>query len=362
MRFRNSWGNLWKKKNNQNSKRGVSNNMSIEKSDKTSIMIVDDNVTNLHVLIDYLNGAGFRILIAQNGETALHRLDFVRPDIILLDIMIPGIDGFETCRRLKENKDSKDIPVIFMTDRPVDKARGFRLGAADYITKPFDQKEVLSCIVRHLGIEQQKKEHPESDDGIAESGVTDRKLLTVAVHNMKNAFSDLVGFSRSAAKALSMSGKEESEFFVREISGCSRDALNMVENLLSLAEIRSETKVLQPESFDLHGIVLRNISDFQKDAREKGISLSRSIEPGVYVYADPNMTNIILRNLISNAVKFTSSGGEVNISAKTTDEMPEISVSDTGTGIDEENVRKLFGDELPERKRGRPEKKVRGWA
>lgn len=310
--------------------------MIIEKSDKASIMIVDDNVTNLHVLIDYLNKAGFRILIAQNGETALRRIDFVRPDVILLDIIMPGIDGFETCRRLKENKETRDIPVIFMTARSAaaDKVRGFRLGAAAYITKPFDQKEVLSCILKQLGMQEQRKERPESDTGQTASGIQDRETLSVVVHNMRKALSDLVGFSGSIAELSSTFSKEESEFFFKEISGCTRDAFSRLENLLDRAEFHSETRIPQPESFDLHPLLLRNISAFQKHAEEKEIRITHAAKSEFYVYADPNMTNIILRNLISNAVHFTPAHGEVNISAKTTDETVEITISDMGSDIE----------------------------
>ncbi|MFP4122166.1 ATP-binding protein [Coleofasciculus sp.] len=116
------------------------------------ILIVDDNPTNLGVLSDCLSGSGFEVWIAQDGESAIERVDYAHPDIILLDVLMPGIDGFETCRQLKANPSTQDIPVIFMTalSDTVDKVKGFELGAVDYITKPVQHEEVLARVRTHL--------------------------------------------------------------------------------------------------------------------------------------------------------------------------------------------------------------------
>ncbi|MEJ1936909.1 response regulator, partial [Nostoc sp. NIES-2111] len=117
-----------------------------------SILIVDDIPTNIKVLFDLLNQAGFRVSVAKNGQSALAKAKEALPNLILLDVMMPGIDGFETCRQLKANPKTKDIPVIFMTARTdtVDKVKGLQLGAVDYITKPIQHEEVLARINVHL--------------------------------------------------------------------------------------------------------------------------------------------------------------------------------------------------------------------
>jgi len=116
------------------------------------ILIVDDNPNNLKLLFDFLKESGFKVLVAKDGESAIEKLQEVSPNIILLDVMMPGIDGYETCYRLKASVATKDIPVIFMTaltDR-VDKVKGLSMGAVDYITKPFQQEEVLARVQLHL--------------------------------------------------------------------------------------------------------------------------------------------------------------------------------------------------------------------
>jgi two-component system NtrC family sensor kinase len=123
---------------------------------ESTVLVVDDTPTNLQVLFDLLSEQGYRVAIAKNGETALQRLQSYLPDLILLDVMMPGIDGFETCRRLKTEPLSRDIPIIFMTalSDSVDKVKGLNLGAVDYITKPIQHEEVLARIRVHLQLHQ----------------------------------------------------------------------------------------------------------------------------------------------------------------------------------------------------------------
>ena len=128
--------------------------MSIDRSPRGDILIVDDNPTNLEILVKFLSRQGFEVLVAMDGEGAIEQISHSRPDLILLDVMMPGIDGFETCRRLKLNKETADIPVIFMTalTETEDKVKGFSVGAVDYVTKPIHHEEVLARIATHLTI------------------------------------------------------------------------------------------------------------------------------------------------------------------------------------------------------------------
>ncbi|MEM9120150.1 MAG: response regulator [Cyanobacteria bacterium P01_F01_bin.56] len=117
-----------------------------------TVLVVDDTPANLSVLFDLLDDAGFQVLIAQDGSSALQKVTYARPDLILLDVMMPGIDGFETCRRLKANSATQDIPILFITalSEAEYKVRGFELGAVDYITKPFQKEEVIARVKTHI--------------------------------------------------------------------------------------------------------------------------------------------------------------------------------------------------------------------
>lgn len=121
-------------------------------SQEMNILLVDDNPTNLKVLFEAIQGYGWKALMATDGESAIEQAEYAQPDLILLDIMMPGIDGFETCRRLKANSITENIPVIFMTalSETTDKVRGLEIGAVDYITKPFQKEEVIARLKLHL--------------------------------------------------------------------------------------------------------------------------------------------------------------------------------------------------------------------
>ena len=126
------------------------------KMEKEKILLVDDNPTNLQVLFQALDGCGYNLLVAKNGETALDIVQKAHPDLILLDIMMPGIDGYEVCRRLKSDPDTSDIPVIFLSSLQdtADKVKGFQVGAVDYVHKPFQSDEIKARVNTHLTIHQ----------------------------------------------------------------------------------------------------------------------------------------------------------------------------------------------------------------
>jgi CheY-like chemotaxis protein len=123
------------------------------------LLLVDDNTTNLQVLHEILGGRGYKLLVAKNGENALSIAHKAKPSLILLDIMMPGIDGYEVCRRLKADPETQDIPVIFLSalDDTKDKVKGLDLGAVDYVSKPFQAEEVIALVNTHLTIKSSRR-------------------------------------------------------------------------------------------------------------------------------------------------------------------------------------------------------------
>lgn len=133
--------------------------MTLQVSDKSKLLIVDDNPTNLGFLFEYLTKSDFKVLVALDGESAIEQVQYAQPDLILLDVMMPGLDGFTTCKCLKSDPSTQDIPVIFMTalSDTVDKVQGFKIGAVDYITKPLQPEEVLCRVQTHLALRNLQK-------------------------------------------------------------------------------------------------------------------------------------------------------------------------------------------------------------
>jgi two-component system, cell cycle sensor histidine kinase and response regulator CckA len=154
-----------------------------ELTDKGAILIVDDTPTNLEILFDLLSNSGFTVLIAEDGESAIERAEYAPPDLILLDVLMPGIDGFETCRRLKANSVTKEIPIIFMTalSEALDKVKGLSLGAVDYITKPLMHEEVLARIELHLRLRNLTKTLQKQNLRLEEE-ISERKQAEQKIH------------------------------------------------------------------------------------------------------------------------------------------------------------------------------------
>jgi two-component system sensor histidine kinase ChiS len=168
----------------------MTDSTSLDSAMEGVILIVDDIPTNLEVLLDVLFDSGFEVLVALDGESAIEQVEYAQPDIILLDVMMPGIDGFETCRRLKKNPSTKNTPVIFMTalSDTVDKVKGFELGAVDYITKPLQHEEVLARVNTHLTLQKLQKQlkkanlELEQANSLLEKRVEERTIELVQVN------------------------------------------------------------------------------------------------------------------------------------------------------------------------------------
>lgn len=151
--------------------------------DSSTLLIVDDTPDNIRVLFEYLSDTGYNVLVCESGEAALATLEVEEPDLILLDVMMPGIDGLETCRRIKQLPAGSDVPVFFMTalDDPFDKVRGLEVGAVDYLTKPVYPEEVLARVRAHLEIRQLQKallEQNERLDAALQRSITAEQQLS----------------------------------------------------------------------------------------------------------------------------------------------------------------------------------------
>ena len=172
---------------------------------ETTILIVDDDRNNLAIMADYLEGLNYTILVAEDGETGIERAVYARPDLILLDVMMPGIDGYETCRRLKVTEATRDIPVIFMTAlaETEHKVKGLAAGAVDYVTKPFQREEVLARIDVHLRLRELAIKLQEANESL-ERRVEER---TIELRNSERRLADIIHFLPDALFAINPAGE-----------------------------------------------------------------------------------------------------------------------------------------------------------
>jgi signal transduction histidine kinase len=318
--------------------------MKAETSSDATILIVEDNPTNMGVLFNLLRKAKFRVLTATDGEEGLNHARLATPDLILLDVLMPGIDGFETCRLLKENPVTKDIPVIFMTalSETAEKLKGFDLGAADYITKPFQCDEVLARIRKEITIQEQKKELLKLNTMLSEANATKDKFFSIIAHDLRTPFSALIGATGFLIESFDKLELRIIKDFLMDINASSKEVFALVGNLLEWSRSQIGTLIYAPERINIFEIIKKNILLAEQHARQKKVRLTYTTNESIFADADPNMIDTVVRNLLSNAIKFTHRGGAVNITAYQSDDMIEVFVSDTGIGISEENIGKLF--------------------
>jgi len=314
---------------------------------ETKILIIEDNIINVTILLEQLNIHGYKTLIAENGEVGIKRAIFAQPDLILLDIMMPGIDGYETCRQLKENVQTKDIPIIFVTALTATKSRirGFELGAVDYITKPFQQEEVVARIQTHLTLQEQKKK-------LEELNRTKDTFFSIIAHDLRGAFMPLVGSVSILEKLIQQYDDQKLQKFGNNISFSIKNIHKLLDNLLCWGRIQRQQLSASPKAVNLFKLMEWLTDLCQEQAHQKNIQLLHTIPPELEVWADSNMIETIFRNLITNAIKFTRPEGTVSISNDRDKNHIIISVKDTGIGISSERLSGIFKTNVKNKTKG----------
>jgi len=322
------------------------------------ILIIDDNPTNLNVLFEYLEESGFEVSVAQNGRSALEQVAQIHPDLILLDIMMPDIDGFEICRVLKKRPETNEIPIIFMTalTDATDKIKGFLAGGADYITKPLQYEEVLARITAHLKLRNSEKQRQALERHIEEQKrrLADKDLQLDELNACKQAFfgyissdlqpplNSLLGFVRMLLENVDHYSKEQIKSDLLRVQAAAERLQSQHENLIIWAKLQRDTLDFAAGLINIEELVVYNLIFFAPLAKQKQITLQSSVHSIILAHADYEMVNAILRNLLSNALKFTDTGGKVSIAAIEHEEMVEMFISDSGIGMSAEQVHLLL--------------------
>lgn len=316
------------------------------------ILAVDDNPRNLQLITSLLSQKGYKVVVANSGENALKYLMLKKPDLILLDIMMPGMSGYEVCEEIGKKNELAGIPIIFLTAKSElsDIVTGFRLGAVDYITKPFRGEEVIARIETHLELRRNRTELELKNKIIAQ----ETQKLRLAIAEKDRFFSilshdlraPLAGF-QAATELLENNFRnlsaEEAILFIGTMADSARQLNKLLENLLSWAQLQLGTLKPKPENIDLSSVADSVVRVYQSLATQKNIVLENKISFSTHAFADYQMTTTILRNLISNALKFTPRGGKISLHNHPADKgMVSVAVSDTGIGIGEEILANLF--------------------
>jgi len=314
-----------------------------------AVLIVDDNVQNLQVLADILRGGNFKIAMVKDGFKALDFVSRKKPDLVLLDIMMPEIDGYEVCTRLKADKESRDIPVIFISalSDTENKIKGFGVGGVDYITKPFQRDEVYARVNAHLRLKRANEKLKTANEMLREANAAKDKLFSVIAHDLRGPIGSLCQTVEIMSEAPDDLKRDLQAELLKSLSISVKGVHYLLENLLYWAGSQSGQMPFHPGPVRLSDIVSPNIGLLDSIARSKNIRLISEIMPDsegqeTLIWADREMMEIVVRNLLSNAMKFTPDSGNISISAVRKADEVEVSVRDTGVGIKAENIGRLF--------------------
>ena len=312
-------------------------------SERSTILIVDDNPTNLSVLFEYLTAVGFRVLSAESGESALTRVQHAIPDLILLDIMMPGLDGYKTCERLKQIKEVEHVPVIFMTalHDAQSKVRAFNSGGVDYVTKPFQQEEVLARIRTHLRLRDlqrslQKQLH-EREEMIQDLNA----YASMVAHELRSPLNTIVGVAEALASSEKLVAPEDHLQMIRFMHQSGIKLSTIVEELLILASVRDAEVELEPI---LMVEVIENVRSRIAELEQRSDVEIDIPEPLIDAMGQPLWLEEVWLNLILNAIQIGGTPPRIVIAA---DEPKPGTVRyriwDNGEGLENPSVDSVFG-------------------
>lgn len=316
-----------------------------------AILAVDDNPANLNLLFDLLDKANFEVLISQSGESALKRAKNTSPDIILLDVMMPGIDGFETCRQLKADEATKDIPVIFMTALSdiVDKVKGLELGAVDYITKPIQPQEVLARIKIHLTIQQLQRDLGQKNLKLSESLEREKELnelksrfISMASHEFRTPLAAILTSSNLLKRYGDRFSPDKKLTHLERIEGAVKRMTEMLNDILTLSKIEAGKQRYHPQPVALIEFCHNIVEEFRLISEETHTIAFSSPDQEFQACVDPNLLRHILSNLLSNAIKYSSENRHIYFEHSRTDNAVIFRVKDEGIGISEDDQKYLF--------------------
>ncbi|RMH69744.1 MAG: hybrid sensor histidine kinase/response regulator [Gemmatimonadetes bacterium] len=326
------------------------------------ILIVDDSPITLGGLIYFLNRKHFETVVEVNGYEALERIHEIQPDIILLDVMMPDMDGFEACRRLKAREDTKDIPIIFITAMSdvKSKIKGFKQGGVDYITKPFNLEEVYARVTTHLTLKrlrrqlleqnrllQDKNQQMERLNQVLEAknkelqelNASKDKFFSIIAHDLRGPFSAFF----TALGAINSSDEFKTVHHITTyLEDSAENLYKFMENLLQWARVHMNSVEFHPEKVQCDAIIQECIDPLHTLFEQKEITITYTPNPDLWVYVDVGMISTVLRNLLMNALKFTPRGGAVQVYTQDNGDMVQLAVQDNGIGIAENALAKLF--------------------
>lgn len=324
---------------------------------KESILIVDDTPDNLRFLSTTLTKEGYEVLTAINGSVALIGARAALPDLVLLDVKMPGIDGYEVCQKLKADAETQDIPIIFLSvlDEALDKVKAFTVGAVDYITKPFQVEEVLARVKNQLALRSLQKKlteqnsqlrHLESELRLAlekekELSQLRSEFMSLISHEFRTPLTTILSSDQLLQRYSNKLSDEKKQNHHERIQNAVGYMTQLLEEVLLIGSAEAGKLKFEPNLIDVIAFCGELIETLQiNTTRHQLIFVSDRKE--LYAQMDKKLLGHIFTNLLSNAIKFSPNGSTIQFDLVSSAEAVVFRIKDDGIGIPDKDLPQLF--------------------
>lgn len=308
------------------------------------VLIVDDVPENIQILVHLLNEKGLKVNYAESGIKALKAIKNNIPDLILLDVSMPGMDGFEVCEKLKNDSATSHIPVIFLTAKvdQEDVIQGLEKGAVDYVTKPFNANELISRIFTHLELKHNRDVITRQNEELSRLNEVKNQLFSVISHDMKNLFNNILFGTESLEKEIEYFEKKEIIQMAGVIHDSARRAFSLLQNLLDWSRSQMQNINYNPVPAEIVMLVNQSAALFRPVIQKKNITIDvQSHGESFQALADMEMVKAVLRNLLSNAIKYSHAGDTIDVTVIEKRDEIAVEITDHGVGMPPEQAKKL---------------------
>jgi two-component system sensor histidine kinase ChiS len=335
-------------------------------SDGARILIVEDDPANIDLLKAQLSDQGYSIETAQDGEEALRRVVQERPDLVLLDIMLPKRSGFEVCKIIKAKPETRSIPIIMVTALKdmESRVKGITVGADDFLTRPVDRSELIARVKSMLRIkrlhdellqesmhahktteklEMQQRVMKSMSTQLMQASHLKYEFIVNMSHSLRTPLNVIIGFSEMLEDELIGPLNERQRKYVNNVLEGGHELQKLITNIVDVFKIDAGKVLIESTEFSLCDLVEAALKKYEAGAGEKQITVTASVAPEVSrIYADPQKLLTILDNLLSNAFKFTPPKGTISVKANRDKNRARICVEDSGIGLSPEDCEKVF--------------------
>lgn len=310
------------------------------------ILIVDDVVSNVLLLKILLSNEKFQVCTANNGLQCIEMTKKEHPDLILLDVMMPDMNGFDTAVVLKKDETTKDIPIIFLTalNTPQDLVHGFQVGASDFLTKPFNKEELVMRVTQQISLVAAKRIIEKQNAELRATLNNRDKMYSVIAHDLRSPMASIrMVLNLVVASTSKETVGEELYNLLDQANRESEEVHDLLDNLLKWTKSQTGRLNVVKQELDLHDIIPGVVEIFEAIAQTKNIKLDlQPSQEELKVEADNDMLKTVVRNFLSNAIKFSPADSSIEIIMGREGDFAKVSVRDHGVGIAQDRIGSIF--------------------